>query len=307
MTKHSPLAFTGLLVGGFLAASAVMALAQVSGWTSAPANPPANNTTAPINVGITGVNALQEKFDSLMIDRNLGVLGNLVYVPGGTHPTNCQVLVASGTDGTVMWGNGGGSSATSTTYGGYTHIQAFTSSGSVTIPSGVTHVKVRAWGGGGGGYAGYTYNHGYMPGAGGGGGAYVESILTLSPGTYSVTVGHGGGPRTNSGSGSGQNGTASSFQSVSAGGGAAAYTSLSIGSLPQPGSGGTGTGDVVIPGGIGSGVAYDGVTGLDGYGGDSPTGGQGGATTNGQFPGGGGGAAQGSATPGADGMVIIEY
>ncbi len=56
-----------------------------------------------------------------------------------------------------------------------------------TVPAGYTaNVTVEAWGGGGGGGNGANQE------AGGGGGAYASSIMELTPGDYSITVGSGG-------------------------------------------------------------------------------------------------------------------
>lgn len=70
--------------------------------------------------------------------------------------------------------------------------QVYNTSGTFTVPAGVTTITVEAWGGGGGG--GNSNNTATNGGAGGGGGAYARKVLTgLIPGTtYTVTVGAGG-------------------------------------------------------------------------------------------------------------------
>lgn len=66
----------------------------------------------------------------------------------------------------------------------------FTSSGSFTVPCGVTSITVRCWGAGGGGATVGSGGSG-----GGGGGAFSESTLSVTAGTvYSVTIGNGGNP-----------------------------------------------------------------------------------------------------------------
>jgi hypothetical protein len=78
------------------------------------------------------------------------------------------------------------------TFFGYAQTtQSFTTSGSFTVPAGVTSITVEAWGGGGkggsksGGGSGAEYG-------GGGGGAYAKKALTAAPGlSYSVIVGSG--------------------------------------------------------------------------------------------------------------------
>jgi hypothetical protein len=87
--------------------------------------------------------------------------------------------------------------------GGFNGVREFTSSGTLTIPSGVTRVLVELWGAGGGGsgsgaaYCGSIFG---IPvcgsgasGTGGGGGAYVRAVVDVTSGTtYDVVVGEGG-------------------------------------------------------------------------------------------------------------------
>lgn len=63
----------------------------------------------------------------------------------------------------------------------------FTSSGTFTVPAGVSSVTVQAWGGGGKG--GTRSSNGVS--GGGGGGAYSSSTVSVTPGNYTVTVGAG--------------------------------------------------------------------------------------------------------------------
>src|SRR5215472_18184259 len=65
--------------------------------------------------------------------------------------------------------------------------QTFTSSGTFTVPAGVTAVFVEVWGAGGAGGAtgGGSKNRG-----GGGGGAYANGTVAVTGGTtYAVTIG----------------------------------------------------------------------------------------------------------------------
>ena len=87
--------------------------------------------------------------------------------------------------------------------GGFNGIREFTTSGTLTIPSGVTRVLVELWGAGGGG-SGSGAGHcggifgipvcGLGPsGAGGGGGAYLRAVVGVTPGaTYQIVLGSGG-------------------------------------------------------------------------------------------------------------------
>jgi hypothetical protein len=65
------------------------------------------------------------------------------------------------------------------------YYKAFTSSGTWTVPAGVTSVKVLVVGGGGGG-------GGSTAGGGGGGGVIYNSNYPVTPGVITVTVGDGG-------------------------------------------------------------------------------------------------------------------
>ncbi len=68
--------------------------------------------------------------------------------------------------------------------------QTFNSSGTFTVPAGVTSVQVEAWGVGGAGGGNLTTTDGA---GGGGGGAYsISPLLLVAPGNHTVTVGTGG-------------------------------------------------------------------------------------------------------------------
>src|SRR5690554_3656209 len=75
-------------------------------------------------------------------------------------------------------------------YGQEMDEETFTSSGTWTVPAGVTEITVEAWGAGGGG--GNRTSNGYA--GGGGGGAYSRSAVAVSSGqsSYKVTIGQGG-------------------------------------------------------------------------------------------------------------------
>lgn len=101
--------------------------------------------------------------------------------------------------------------------------QVFLSSGTFTVPAGVTMLLVTIQSGGGaGGSAGNGDNGGHYGGGGGGGAAGARLFaypFTVIPGhTYTITVGAGGTPGVAHG-GTGNSGGASSFDSISVPGG----------------------------------------------------------------------------------------
>jgi len=98
--------------------------------------------------------------------------------------------------------------------------QVFTSSGSFTVPTGVTKLWVEIIGGGGGGAREGDY------GGGGGGiaGGRINQQFTVTPAaSLTVTIGAGGAARATRGDGNA--GTATTFDSVSADAGAGGFMS----------------------------------------------------------------------------------
>ena len=195
-------------------------------------------------------------------------------------------------------------------------MQVFTSSGTFTVPAGVTKLKVTVVGGGASGYGASGVNAAFMGGRAGGdaGGAAIKTI-TVTPGdAIAVTIGAGGA----SGSSSSAGGTSSFGAHCSATGGGAASTFTG-------GVGGTGSsGDLNLGGGAGGAGSYhaagDGTSGnTGGTGGNSIFGGGGlaktnttGGTGNAYGAGGGGGSSDHNTGTfnggaGASGVVIVEY
>jgi hypothetical protein len=143
--------------------------------------------------------------------------------------------------------------------------QTFTSSGTFTVPAGVTKIDIEAWGGGGGGAGGSSVVN-ETSGGGGGGGAYVKiTSMTVTPGQeYTITVGVGG-----------TGGTNASFDGKA--------SSVSIGSIiiieAEGGKGGTNaTSSVPGMGGAGGKGTYNGGNGASGVNGFSGFGGGGGSS-----------------------------
>ena len=135
---------------------------------------------------------------------------------------------------------------------GFHGVATFTSSGTWTVPTGVTSVDVLVVAGGGGG--GYCYG-----GGGGGGGCYYQQGYSVTPGaTITVTVGGGGyGAWYNSIPGG--NGSNSVFGTLTAigGGGGGSWAGIAP---TSGGSGGGGEGNTVVCSG-GSGTSGQGYIG----------------------------------------------
>ena len=190
-------------------------------------------------------------------------------------------------------------------YAGVASTQ-FTSSGTFTVPTGITKVKVTVVGGGGGGGSGSGSGAGYGCGGngGGGGGAAIKYLSGLTPGnTLTVTVGSAGGTSS----------VASGTQTIT--------------TISATGAGGIGSnGDINIRGGAGgSGGSTPANSGINVQGGNGGTsimggGGAGGSSSvgaaGGAYGGGGGGGGNlyqcsswgnyaGGA--GAGGIVLFEY
>ncbi len=216
--------------------------------------------------------------------------------------------------------------------------QTFNSSGTFTVPVGVTSVTVEAWGGGGAG-GGATGNP--AAGGGGAGGAYAKNTFSVTAGnSFTITVGAGGA----GGTSNGQSGGASWFGSTSTllaiggpGGSAATSNNFSANGATAPTSGnvggsinhyggnggkGTGTaGSIGGGGGASAGTGSDGNDAVGATGGIAVTGGGAGVngstnsadgTDNTNLGGGGAGAHAGSFTDrnggnGGNGQVKITY
>ncbi|NUY81810.1 choice-of-anchor D domain-containing protein [Flavobacterium sp. MAH-1] len=188
---------------------------------------------------------------------------------------------------------------------GNAQSEIFTTSGTFTVPEGVTSITVEAWGGGG---CGSTISDN-LAGGGGGGGAYARKVVAVTPlATYTVTVGQG----SISGSESGGDSWFIDTATIVAKGGASAsdnsataavggQASLSIGDVTfDGGNGADGTGSIAGGGGSSAGSTATGNAATGATGGLAPSeggiGGDGridtsGPGINGGFPGGGGGGA----------------
>ncbi|MBK9338510.1 MAG: HYR domain-containing protein [Lewinellaceae bacterium] len=205
--------------------------------------------------------------------------------------------------------------------------QTFSSSGTFTVPTGVTSITVECWGGGG---KGGTRDSDGVAG-GGGGGAYSRKVVAVTPGnTYTVTV--GAGSTTVAAGGDSWFGTAATVMAkggnsvpnntiTGATGGSAAS---SIGDVTYGGgNGANGNAGAEYGGGGGSsaGTGANGVTATNQNGANAPTGGGDGGDGNndddgdgqdGNVPGGGGGGATRddgteNGGDGANGRVVVSW
>lgn len=170
----------------------------------------------------------------------------------------------------------------------------YTTSGSWTVPAGVTSITVQVWGAGGAGGGSTANNQG---GSGGGGGAYSTRVIAVTPGqNIPFTVGVGG---LGVAGANGGNGTASTILTLTANGGTGGGANR--GAI---GTGGTATGGTTNTTG-GNGVIGDN-RGRDG--GNGANGGAGGAGNingangnNGSTPGGGGSGGEDATNRGGNG------
>lgn len=154
----------------------------------------------------------------------------------------------------------------------------FTTTGTWTVPEGITHIRVHCFGGGGGGCGntGITF--------GGGSGSYSYGVFSVQPGeTLPIVVGNGGkGVYNNNGVAGGTTGC----KGVTAGGGG------------PGGAAGTGLG----------GVATGGLKNVDGADATSLNGAAGAVTWYGTTPAGGVSVSgTGYGSDGQPGRVVIEY
>ena len=168
--------------------------------------------------------------------------------------------------------------------------QTFCASGCFTVPSGVTKLKVQAWGGGGGGAQGY-YNDccATEGGSGGGGGGYGEGccVPVTAGGTYRVTVGAGGAGGTAATCGGCSCFTGNCSRQVGGGGGKHGHPYYVS---PCGGLGGAGFGNAASTKNTGTKGGNGLASGAAGHGGKGacPCGGAGGSGAAGTAPGGGG-------------------
>jgi len=249
-----------------------------------------------------------------------GTSGYPLVSQGTTAPAYAKLAIANisatGTPSSSNFLRGDGAWINQTV-----NSQLFTSTGSFTVPTGVTTLFITAVGGGGGGGSGDTN----VGGGGGGGGAFVikAGVKVTAGNSYTVTIGaHGVGV---GGANDGTAGTSTSFPAdnvtltCAGGGGGLKYSSGGTGGaggvasgsysasgatagspvVTAGGTGGTRTGEPA-GGGAGSPFGVGGVPVVDSAGGVGTGYGVGGA-------GGSEGSSYQTGGNGTDGLVFIEW
>ncbi len=293
-------------------------------WTTAPAGTPPVCPTgypgcdAPLNVS----SASQVKGGGLSL-ASLIVRGGIQIISG--NPAIGKVLTSDGV-GNATW------QTPTTCTAAVSGTDTFTTSGTWTVPAGVTSIKVKVWGAGGNGGSGapsYAGAGSLGGGGGGGGGAggYAEKTINIPSGTtsYQVVVGTpgtAGFSAFDSTSVKATNGTSAvnhTGNESTGGAGGAGGAPVGSYSASQSGiAGSAGTNGTYISGCPG-GFSQDGNGGNGGASYSPSTGGIGGVLANcsqagpsgttGTIGGGGGGGAGygGAGGVGSSGRVVIEY
>ncbi len=221
------------------------------------------------------------------------------------------------------------------TFNASTTCNGAATSGTWTVPCGVTSITVEVYGGGGGGGGGGDGSNGGVfcgnnrGGGGGGGGAYSSRTINVTPGTsFTYAVGSGGCGGAVGGEGDdgnhGGNGGNSTFVgtdatstpiNMAANGGQGGRRGNSCSSVGGPSTGGTASGGTTNTPGTGGSGAQPAGSRIGGVGGAGagPLGGAGGtATVNSSVPGsvrggGGGGGGDSNGGRGAEGILFITY
>jgi hypothetical protein len=216
------------------------------------------NLTFASNVGNISAADLTVQSAIASLENNKAPLSNPVFT-GNVTATNLIGAITSSQVTTAL-------GYTPPTTGGFSNMQVFTSSGTFTVPTGITKVKVTVVGGGGGGFVQAQGENADVQIGGNAGGCAIEIISGLTPGgTVSVTVG-GGGAGTNNGQfgtptpgGTGGTSSFGAFCSATGGGGGASGNGAGIGTggqLNVSGGSGNGIGDPgtsIFAGGFGCG------------------------------------------------------
>ncbi len=184
-------------------------------------------------------------------------------------------------------------------------VETFTSSGTFTVPSGVTEVTFEGWAGGGGGST--------NAGAGGGGAFMSATMIVEATQEYTITVGSGGAAGGNNGASTTVERGGTKYLDAQGGfgggtnGGGGGKSSAGIGDFGFDGGNGN-QGTAGRSGGGGGGTEGAGSSGPNGGGNYFGGGGSGGAgVENHRYYGSGGGSNTSTQRTGRDGAVHVTY
>jgi len=190
--------------------------------------------TATLELALTAAATLGSSFSFVV--NNTGS-GTVTINPSGAELIDGQSTksLSQGQSAVIYCDGTGFYSVGMSAAGGFSNMQVFTSSGTFTVPAGVTKVKVTVVGGGGGG-AGDGFNASPIAGAGGGAGGHAIKIISgLTSGqTVTVTIGAGGAGGTQNAS----NGNTSSFGAYCSATGGAGATGTAVSGVGGSGAGG---------------------------------------------------------------------
>ena len=266
-----------------------------TGWQSSAATTFVSSVTATSPLASSGGNTPDISLGTVPVTKGgTGLTSATAYalLAGGTTSTGAvQSLAGVGTSGQVLTSNGAGALPTFQTLTvspiATTVYKTTAGSGTFTIPSGVTTVKVTVVSGGAGGARS-------ADGGGGGGGVAIKTLTGLTPGnTLAYYVGYG------------QTNTENNESTVSSGTQSITTISGGVGIRPADNSSGGGAGgmasggDLNIPGQKGGDNGGPGGNSLFGWGGVY-------GYSSGNATGYGGGGAGGNGH-GSGGLIIFEY
>jgi hypothetical protein len=230
----------------------------------------------------------------------ISVSGSPITSSGSLTITNTGVTSLTAGTGISLSGSTGGITV-SATGGGFSNIAVFTSSGTWTVPAGVTKCLVYCTGGGGSGSKSANFSAAGLVGGGAGGTAI--KIFTLSGSSATVTVGAGGADTadTSSGYAGGNSSFVYSSTTITGNGGDAGVYSGYTGAQGGAATGG----DINITGGCSNASSAATTAARSVIGGSSIWGG---GTISGNGPyGSGGSGTQTGTTAGKSGVVVIYY
>lgn len=254
--------------------------------------------------------ATKNSATATLTNKTIGDSLTLTQIAKPANPATGYNKIYSKSDGVIYALNSSGVETVLGGGGAYIgfNSQSFTSSGTFTIPAGVTAIKATVVGAGGSGGVGGT--NAFGGGGGGGGGTAIKYFTGLTPGN-TLTVTAGSSNSISSGteiittvSASSGGSAVGSSQIIGGSGGIGSNGTINI--QGSAGTNGSSIGNSVIGSSAVGGVGGSSTHGGGGRGGSS-AGGSSGGSAGGNYGGGGGGSGGGSAGNGAPGIVIFEW